>query len=139
MSKSQQVTNTDCAFVRIGLKSGTDMGSGEMSSETLGHTRRALTPSCRNAWFGGCLPSFSPGTSIPRVPYPLTFAGFSHPGPSPFPVAVPEEQLLSCGANDCLMATAPGNSTRRPSQELIYTLLGIYTGAWGTERVSPGI
>lgn len=72
-----------------------------------------------------------------RIPSPSL--GSHTPGPSPFPDAVPEEQLLSCGANDCLMATAPGNSTRRPSQELIYTLLGIYTGAWGTERVSPGI
>ncbi|KAG3290597.1 hypothetical protein H1C71_027060 [Ictidomys tridecemlineatus] len=42
--------------------------------------------------------------------------------------ATPEEHLESCGANDCLMATAPTNSTHRPSQELIYTLLGIYTG-----------
>lgn len=41
---------------------------------------------------------------------------------------IPEQQLLSCGARDCLMATAPANSTNRPSQELIYTLLGIYTG-----------
>ncbi|XP_008154911.2 protein unc-93 homolog A isoform X1 [Eptesicus fuscus] len=50
-------------------------------------------------------------------------------GQKPTQDAVPDEQLLSCGANDCLMATAPGNSTRRPSQELIYTLLGIYTGS----------
>uniref|UniRef100_A0A8D1F031 Protein unc-93 homolog A n=1 Tax=Sus scrofa TaxID=9823 RepID=A0A8D1F031_PIG len=42
---------------------------------------------------------------------------------------IPEQQLLSCGARDCLMATAPANSTNRPSQELIYTLLGIYTGS----------
>lgn len=42
--------------------------------------------------------------------------------------AVPEEQLLSCGASDCLMALASANSMQRPSQTLIYTLLGIYTG-----------
>lgn len=85
-------------------------------------------------WGGSALPF--PGTSIPRVPYPVSFPGFSHPLRLPLPGAIPEEQLLSCGANDCLMATAPGNSTQRPSQELIYTLLGIYTGVWGTERVS---
>ncbi|XP_006755239.1 PREDICTED: protein unc-93 homolog A, partial [Myotis davidii] len=50
-------------------------------------------------------------------------------GQMPTQGAITEEQLLSCGANDCLMATAPGNSTQRPTQELIYTLLGIYTGS----------
>ncbi|XP_066228971.1 protein unc-93 homolog A [Saccopteryx leptura] len=50
-------------------------------------------------------------------------------GQTPTQDAVPEEQLLSCGASDCLMATAPANSTQRPAQELIYTLLGIYTGS----------
>ncbi|XP_019514999.1 PREDICTED: protein unc-93 homolog A [Hipposideros armiger] len=49
-------------------------------------------------------------------------------GQTPTQGAIPEGQLLSCGASDCLMATAPTNSTQRPSQELIYTLLGIYTG-----------
>ncbi|XP_010841990.1 PREDICTED: protein unc-93 homolog A [Bison bison bison] len=41
---------------------------------------------------------------------------------------IPEEQLQACGASDCLMATVSTNSTKRPSQDLIYTLLGIYTG-----------
>ncbi|XP_026934913.1 protein unc-93 homolog A isoform X1 [Sagmatias obliquidens] len=50
-------------------------------------------------------------------------------GQTPTQGAIPEEQLLSCGASDCLMATASTNSTNRPSQELIYTLLGIYTGS----------
>ncbi|XP_019268325.2 protein unc-93 homolog A [Panthera pardus] len=50
-------------------------------------------------------------------------------GQTPSQEAIPEEQLLSCGASDCLMATAPTNSTQRPSQTLIYTLLGIYTGS----------
>ncbi|KAM7135076.1 protein unc-93 homolog A [Molossus nigricans] len=50
-------------------------------------------------------------------------------GQTPTQDPIPEEQLLSCGASDCLMATAPTNSTQRPSQELIYTLLGIYTGS----------
>ncbi|XP_072822312.1 protein unc-93 homolog A isoform X2 [Vicugna pacos] len=50
-------------------------------------------------------------------------------GQTPTHGAVPEEQLLSCGASDCLMATASSNSTSHPSQELIYTLLGIYTGS----------
>lgn len=50
------------------------------------------------------------------------------PACSLFTGAIPEEQLLSCGASDCLMATVPTNGTQRPSQELIYTLLGIYTG-----------
>lgn len=35
---------------------------------------------------------------------------------------------MSCGANDCQMGTAYTNSTQHPSQPLIYTLLGIYTG-----------
>jgi hypothetical protein len=47
---------------------------------------------------------------------------------SNFTEAIPEEQLVLCGASDCLMATAATNSTQRPSQELIYMLLGIYTG-----------
>lgn len=50
-------------------------------------------------------------------------------GQTPTQEAIPEEHLESCGANDCLLATAPTNSTRRPSQELIYTLLGIYTAS----------
>uniref|UniRef100_A0A8D1D3W0 Protein unc-93 homolog A n=1 Tax=Sus scrofa TaxID=9823 RepID=A0A8D1D3W0_PIG len=50
-------------------------------------------------------------------------------GQTPTQGTIPEQQLLSCGARDCLMATAPANSTNRPSQELIYTLLGIYTGS----------
>uniref|UniRef100_A0ABI7ZXX1 Protein unc-93 homolog A n=1 Tax=Felis catus TaxID=9685 RepID=A0ABI7ZXX1_FELCA len=50
-------------------------------------------------------------------------------GQTPSQEAIPEEQLLSCGASDCLMATASTNSTQRPSQTLIYTLLGIYTGS----------
>lgn len=50
-------------------------------------------------------------------------------GQTPTQGPVSEEQLASCGARDCLMAAAPGNSTRRPSQQLIYTLLGIYTGS----------
>lgn len=50
-------------------------------------------------------------------------------GQKPTQGTIPEQQLLSCGARDCLMATAPANSTNRPSQELIYTLLGIYTGS----------
>nr|XP_004651134.2 protein unc-93 homolog A isoform X1 [Jaculus jaculus] len=50
-------------------------------------------------------------------------------GQTPRQEAVPEEQLMSCGANDCLMATVVTNSTQRPSEQLIYTLLGIYTGS----------
>lgn len=52
--------------------------------------------------------------------------------------AIPEEQLLSCGASDCLMATASTNSTQRPSQTLIYTLLGIYTGMCSQRVESQG-
>ncbi|KAJ8791524.1 hypothetical protein J1605_020620 [Eschrichtius robustus] len=48
-------------------------------------------------------------------------------GQTPTQGAIPEEQLESCGAGGCLGATASTNSTNRPSQELIYTLLGIYT------------
>nr|XP_011749341.1 protein unc-93 homolog A isoform X3 [Macaca nemestrina] len=50
-------------------------------------------------------------------------------GQTPSQEALPEEQLMSCGASDCLMATATTNSTQRPSQQLVYTLLGIYTGS----------
>nr|XP_012632274.1 protein unc-93 homolog A isoform X1 [Microcebus murinus] len=50
-------------------------------------------------------------------------------GQTPSKEAIPEEQLATCGARDCLMATTPSNSTQRPSPELIYTLLGIYTGS----------
>ncbi|XP_008579378.1 PREDICTED: protein unc-93 homolog A-like [Galeopterus variegatus] len=50
-------------------------------------------------------------------------------GQTPTQEAIPEERLTSCGASDCLMATAPTNSTQRPSQGLVYTLLGIYTGS----------
>nr|XP_051710134.1 protein unc-93 homolog A [Oryctolagus cuniculus] len=50
-------------------------------------------------------------------------------GQTPTAESLPEEQLASCGASDCLMATASSNSTQQPSQRLIYTLLGIYTGS----------
>ncbi|XP_058526643.1 protein unc-93 homolog A isoform X1 [Ochotona princeps] len=50
-------------------------------------------------------------------------------GQTPTQEPVPEEQLASCGARDCLMATTSTNSTQPPSQGLIYTLLGIYTGS----------
>ncbi|XP_078226979.1 protein unc-93 homolog A isoform X4 [Callithrix jacchus] len=50
-------------------------------------------------------------------------------GQTPSQETLPEEQLSSCGASDCLMATATTNSTQRPSQQLVYTLLGIYTGS----------
>ncbi|XP_024852591.1 protein unc-93 homolog A isoform X4 [Bos taurus] len=49
-------------------------------------------------------------------------------GQMPTQGTIPEEQLQACGASDCLMATVSANSTNRPSQDLIYTLLGIYTG-----------
>ncbi|XP_027407844.1 protein unc-93 homolog A isoform X4 [Bos indicus] len=49
-------------------------------------------------------------------------------GQMPTQGTIPEEQLQACGASDCLMATVFTNSTKRPSQDLIYTLLGIYTG-----------
>ncbi|XP_061284541.1 protein unc-93 homolog A isoform X4 [Bos javanicus] len=49
-------------------------------------------------------------------------------GQMPTQGTIPEEQLQACGASDCLMATVSTNSTKRPSQDLIYTLLGIYTG-----------
>ncbi|KAL6040887.1 hypothetical protein STEG23_037863, partial [Scotinomys teguina] len=48
---------------------------------------------------------------------------------TPTPVAIPEAQLQSCGAKDCLMATVATNSTYRPSRPLIYTLLGIFNGS----------
>uniref|UniRef100_H2QU16 Protein unc-93 homolog A n=1 Tax=Pan troglodytes TaxID=9598 RepID=H2QU16_PANTR len=50
-------------------------------------------------------------------------------GQTPSQETLPEEQLTSCGASDCLMATTTTNSTQRPSQQLVYTLLGIYTGS----------
>nr|XP_035153051.2 protein unc-93 homolog A isoform X1 [Callithrix jacchus] len=50
-------------------------------------------------------------------------------GQTPSQETLPEEQLSSCGASDCLMATATTNSTQSPSQQLVYTLLGIYTGS----------
>ncbi|KAM6181779.1 protein unc-93 homolog A [Erethizon dorsatum] len=40
-----------------------------------------------------------------------------------------EDQLMSCGAKDCLMSTAATNNTMQPSQKLVYTLLSIYTGS----------
>lgn len=70
----------------------------------------------------GCVRSSRPAS------YPVACVLVS-PGSSHAPGAIAEEQLLSCGASDCLMAVAPTNGTQRPSQELIYTLLGIYTGA----------
>ncbi|KFO20788.1 protein unc-93 homolog A isoform X1 [Fukomys damarensis] len=40
-----------------------------------------------------------------------------------------EDQLMSCGAKDCLMSTVAANYTTQPSQKLVYTLLSIYTGS----------
>ncbi|XP_074165414.1 protein unc-93 homolog A-like isoform X1 [Sminthopsis crassicaudata] len=42
---------------------------------------------------------------------------------------ITKEQLLYCGANDCFIANITTNSTKRPANELIYTLLSIYTGS----------
>lgn len=72
-------------------------------------------------------------------PLPYRFPMFSrHLSSSDGTEAIPEEQLLSCGASDCLMATASTNSTQRPSQTLIYTLLGIYTGMCSQRVESQG-
>ncbi|XP_006871255.1 PREDICTED: protein unc-93 homolog A [Chrysochloris asiatica] len=49
-------------------------------------------------------------------------------GQTPTQNIIPEDQLLLCGARDCQMGGSFSNSTQRPSQELIYTLVGIYTG-----------
>ncbi|XP_036624373.1 protein unc-93 homolog A-like [Trichosurus vulpecula] len=41
-----------------------------------------------------------------------------------------KEQLMNCGANDCFTtSTSTNSSTKRPADQLIYTLLGIYTGS----------
>ncbi|KAH0500667.1 Protein unc-93-like protein A [Microtus ochrogaster] len=45
---------------------------------------------------------------------------------TPSKVAIPEDQLKSCGAKDCLMDTEVSNSTYHPSHHLTYTLLGIF-------------
>ncbi|XP_043859451.1 protein unc-93 homolog A-like [Dromiciops gliroides] len=42
---------------------------------------------------------------------------------------ISKEQLTTCGTNDCFATSASSNSTKRPADELIYTLLGIYTGS----------
>ncbi|KAM9002885.1 protein unc-93 homolog A-like isoform X1 [Sarcophilus harrisii] len=42
---------------------------------------------------------------------------------------ITKEQLMYCGANDCFTANITTNSTKRPANELIYTLLSIYTGS----------
>lgn len=118
-----------CTFVRTGLGSGVQTrASGECPLRHLATPPRSVTLSVAMSGCGGSALPF-PGTSTPRVPYPVSSPGFSRPR-APLSGAITEEQLLSCGANDCLMATAPGNSTQRPTQELIYTLLGIYTGVW---------
>lgn len=48
---------------------------------------------------------------------------------TPSKVAIPEDQLKSCGAKDCLMDTEVSNSTYHPSHHLTYTLLGIFNGS----------
>lgn len=50
-------------------------------------------------------------------------------GQTPTQEAIPEEHLLTCGAADCQASGSSANITQRPSQELIYTLVGIYTGS----------
>ncbi|XP_004601122.2 protein unc-93 homolog A [Sorex araneus] len=50
-------------------------------------------------------------------------------GQTPTQETIPEEQLLTCGAADCLASGPSSNSTQRPSQQLVYTLVGIYTGS----------
>lgn len=83
----------------------------------------------------GCVhPPFHPHVRPSRpVSYEITCV-LTSPGSSPFTGAIQEEQLLSCGASDCVMATAPTNHTQSPSRELIYTLLGIYTGMCSQPR-----
>ncbi|XP_004702137.1 protein unc-93 homolog A [Echinops telfairi] len=52
-------------------------------------------------------------------------------GQTATPESIPEEQLPSCGASDCPtggVSNSSGNSTQRPAENLVYTLVGIYTG-----------
>ncbi|XP_040584236.1 protein unc-93 homolog A isoform X2 [Mesocricetus auratus] len=43
---------------------------------------------------------------------------------------IPEDQLMLCGAKDCgSVGTEASNSTHRPSQQLVYILLGIFNGS----------
>ncbi|XP_049991983.1 protein unc-93 homolog A isoform X2 [Alexandromys fortis] len=48
---------------------------------------------------------------------------------TPSKVVIPEDQLKSCGAKECLMDTEVSNSTYHPSHHLTYTLLGIFNGS----------
>nr|XP_042118370.1 protein unc-93 homolog A isoform X7 [Peromyscus maniculatus bairdii]XP_042118371.1 protein unc-93 homolog A isoform X7 [Peromyscus maniculatus bairdii] len=48
---------------------------------------------------------------------------------TPTHVTIPDSQLQSCGAKDCLMATVASNNTSKPSKQLIYTLLSIFNGS----------
>lgn len=83
----------------------------------------ALTPGGSHAPCGHTPPgaSFRVSCLLSQVPHVLSW-------PLCFTGTIPEEQLQACGASDCLMATVSTNSTKRPSQDLIYTLMGIYTG-----------
>ncbi|XP_027699364.1 protein unc-93 homolog A isoform X2 [Vombatus ursinus] len=42
---------------------------------------------------------------------------------------IQEDQLMHCGASDCFTTSTPTNNTKRPTNDLVYTLLGIYTGS----------
>ncbi|XP_074046399.1 protein unc-93 homolog A-like [Macrotis lagotis] len=42
---------------------------------------------------------------------------------------ITEDQLMNCGAQDCFQINLSSNSTNRPANDLIYTLVGIFTGS----------
>ncbi|KAL1770089.1 unc-93-like A isoform X1 [Sigmodon hispidus] len=43
--------------------------------------------------------------------------------------AMTDDHLETCGAKDCMTSVETTNSTHRPSQQLVYTLLGIFNGS----------
>uniref|UniRef100_F7F0N8 Protein unc-93 homolog A n=1 Tax=Monodelphis domestica TaxID=13616 RepID=F7F0N8_MONDO len=42
---------------------------------------------------------------------------------------ISDDQLMHCGAKDCLKTSTSSSNSTRPTHDLIYTLLGIYTGS----------
>ena len=116
-----------------------DTCPGEVYLEALGQTDPCLMAlTHRDSWPWGVQAPVG-CTLESSCPLSYQFSTFScHLFASDCTEAIPEEQLLSCGASDCLMATASTNSTQRPSQTLIYTLLGIYTGMCSRRAESQG-
>ncbi|XP_034756648.1 protein unc-93 homolog A [Etheostoma cragini] len=78
-----------------------------------------------------CYVSYSFGNLYPGWSQTLTLGPCSPPRNALLCIvtaAIPEEQLVTCGAADCGLDISVNSTSTRPAQELVWTLVGSYIG-----------